>query len=157
MIERSVNKLTIELVPETAFYKNLRRALIENGKKKIWDDIRYKAYANAKYSCSICGEKTNRLECHEIWEYDDESNFQSLKGFHALCNMCHHCKHMGMANILHQEGKLDINKVINHFAKINNLSINQANIEIKKAFDIWSERSKKQWKQDLGQWSKHLI
>jgi len=149
-------KLTIELIPETAFYKNLRKALIDKGRKDIWDMIRHKAYADANYTCSICGEKTNRLECHEIWGYDEEKSTQTLKGFHALCNMCHHCKHMGMANILHQKGQLDIMEVINHFAKVNKLSIDQANIEIEKAFKIWRVRSKKPWKQDLGEWGEYL-
>jgi hypothetical protein len=150
-------KLTIELIPETVFYKNLRTALIDKGKQDIWDKIRHKAYSDANYTCSICGEKTDRLECHEIWEYDDKNSTQTLKGFHALCNWCHHCKHMGMANILHQQGKLDINKVISHFAKVNGLSIDQADSEIKKAFEVWHERSKKQWKQNLGEFAMSVI
>lgn len=149
-------KLAIELVPETAFYKNLRSALIERNKKEIWDIIRRKSYANADYICSICGKKNNRLECHEIWDYNDRNNIQTLKGFHALCRMCHLCKHMGMANILHQRGRLDINRVLIHFAGINNISLEQANIEVEKAFNLWCERSKKPWKQDLGKWGEYL-
>lgn len=149
-------KLTIELVPETVFYKNLRNELINRGKGHIWDNIRHKAYEDAQNKCNICGTETKRLECHEIWEYDDNNNIQKLKGFHALCKMCHHCKHMGMANILHQEGKLNINDVLNHFAKVNSLSEQQTNSEVKKAFDVWKERSKKIWKQNLGEFGEYL-
>ena len=148
-------KLTIELVPETAFYKNLRKSLIEKDKSHIWDNIRFKAYADANHVCSRC-KKKDKLQCHEAWEYDDEKNVQTLNGFYALCKMCHHCKHIGMANILHQKGKLDLNEVIKHFAKVNGISIEEANAEIKKAFDIWTERSKKKWEQDLGKWGEYL-
>ena len=74
-------KLNIELVPSTAWYKNLRNQV---GSRQ-WDIIRKKAYSDYNYCCGICKDK-GRLECHEIWEYDDTNKVQLLKGFIALCD-----------------------------------------------------------------------
>lgn len=61
-------KLKIELVPSTSWYDNLRKYTL----KQDWDKIRKKAYANYGYRCGICGAE-GRLNCHEIWEYDEKT------------------------------------------------------------------------------------
>jgi len=80
-------KLTIELVPSTAWYSNVR----SNVSKEVWDIIRKKSYAKANYKCEVCGDVgTNqgvghKVECHEIWHYDDDSHTQTLTGLISLC------------------------------------------------------------------------
>jgi len=108
-------KLTIELVPSTSWYDNLRKYT----SKEDWDKIRKRTYAEYGNRCGIC-EAEGRLNCHEIWEYDDKKHIQRLVGFIALCDMCHHVKHIGLAGILASEGKLDYEKVVEHFMKVNN-------------------------------------
>jgi len=107
-------KLEIELVPATTWYTNLRKVLPPDE----WDKVRRKAYADHGYRCGICGAQ-GRLSCHEMWKYDDEKHTQTLTGFIALCDMCHHVKHIGLAGILASEGKLDFSKVIEHFINVN--------------------------------------
>lgn len=34
-----------------------------------------------------------RLECHEVWEYDEENSIQRLSKLLALCTPCHRVKH----------------------------------------------------------------
>jgi hypothetical protein len=34
------------------------------------------------------------LECHEEWDYDDETHVQKLTGLIALCGRCHRVKHL---------------------------------------------------------------
>jgi hypothetical protein len=54
-------KLTIELIPESAWGENLRKYL----RKEIWEKIRKEVFRKANYKCSICG-KRGKLHCHEV-------------------------------------------------------------------------------------------
>lgn len=139
--EKAALKLTIELVPSTSWWKNLR-AKIE---KEKWDEVRRSTYAKYDYKCGICGSK-GRMNCHELWEYNDVSHVQKLKGFIALCDMCHHVKHIGLVGILASEGKLDYDGVVQHFMRVNNCTREKFEKHKNKAFEIWEERSKYKWK-----------
>ena len=136
-------KLKIELVPSTAFYKNLREVL----KKEDWDTLRRESYRKAKYKCEICGGKGEKhpVECHEIWTYDDKKHIQKLEGLISLCPACHEVKHMGLAYI---RNRGDIAK--DHFKKINKLQDYEASKYIDKAFKKHKERSKYEWNLDLS-------
>lgn len=138
-------KLFIELVPSTSWYNNLRKAL----PKEEWDRIRKKCYANAGFKCEICGAK-GMLNCHEIWKYDDAKHIQKLEGFVALCELCHHIKHIGLSNILASEGKLDMDRVIEHFMKVNGCDRKTFEQHEKEAFSEWKRRSSRDWKVVLG-------
>ena len=132
--------LTIELVPETCWNSNLRSVL----PKKEWDVIRKEAYKNADNQCEICGN-AGRLECHEIWEYDDEKHIQKLVGLIALCSPCHLVKHMGFARI---KGKEEA--AIQQLMLVNDWTREEANKYIEEAFRVYAERSKQEWKQDMS-------
>jgi hypothetical protein len=140
-------RLKIELVPSTSWYNNLRWYIT----KKDWDKIRKATYATYGYKCGICGAE-GRLNCHEIWEYDDKKHIQKLKGFIALCDMCHHVKHIGLAGIMALEGKLDYKKVIEHFMSVNNCDRRTFEKHKKRVFEEWRERSKHKWYVDLGEY-----
>jgi len=141
--------LTIELVPKTCWYNNMRKVL----PRPAWDVLRKQVYTNFKYTCGICQTKTNKLDCHEIWHYDDEKYIQTLQGFIALCDWCHYVKHIGYAGILAQEGKLDYQKVVNHFLKINACTKREFRLHYKQAFEQWKERSKHSWQTEFGEYA----
>ena len=141
-------KLTIELVPATSWYNNLRSAI----PKSVWDKLRKRTYAEHNHKCAICGVE-RRLHCHELWKYDDQSYIQSLGGFTALCSLCHHVKHIGLADILANQGKLDYERVIQHFIEVNSCNIETFNRHKRAAFKQWRERSKHKWYVDLGEYS----
>ena len=111
-------RLTIELVPSSAWGNNLRDLMA----KEAWDTMRRQVYKQYKYHCGICNAGNTTMYCHEIWQYDDETWTQKLTGFIALCKMCHHCKHLGHANILAQKGELDYEQVVQHFIRVNQCS-----------------------------------
>lgn len=140
-------RLKIELVPSTSWYDNLRKRT----SRENWDKIRKTAYINYGHKCGICGVE-DKLNCHEIWEYDDEKHIQKLKGFIALCDMCHHVKHIGLAGILASRRELDYEKVVEHFIKINNCDKRVFEEHRKKAFQEWRERSRHKWDVDLGEY-----
>jgi len=139
-------KLTIELVPSTVWYSSLYRLL----PREVWDRIRNEIIENNGRKCQVCGETEGTMNLHEIWEYDDVKHVQRLKGFILLCKKCHHIKHIGLARILANEGKLDYNEVIEHFCKVNDCTKKEFEKHKAKAFDVWSKRSEYEWKQDFG-------
>ena len=138
-------KLQVELVPSSSWYDNLRKKM----PKEKWDALRKQVYLDYSYRCDIC-EAKGKLNCHELWEYDDKKHTQKLVGFIALCDMCHHVKHLGLASVLASRGELDYEKVIEHFMKVNNCSLETFYEQRDKAFAVWQERSKHQWRLDLG-------
>ena len=145
-------KLEIELVPATVWFSSLYRIL----PKKVWNQIRAELIEKHGRKCHICGETEGRMSMHEIWEYDDNNHIQKLVGFQLLCNLCHHVKHIGLAEILASQGKLDYNEVVNHFCKVNNCSLENFKIHDKKVTKLWEERSKHQWKQDFGSYGTYI-
>jgi hypothetical protein len=140
-------KLTIELVPRTSWYDNLRKYT----SKGDWDKIRERTYGKYRHRCHICGTE-GRLNFHEMWEYDDKKHVQRLVGFIPLCNMCHHVKHMGLTGILASEGKLDCEKVVEHFMKVNKCDKKTFEEHKRRAFDEWQKRSRHEWHVNLGQY-----
>lgn len=140
-------KLTIELVPKTSWYTNVR----SNVSKSEWDTIRNICYDRAKHICEVCGDTgksqgyKHNVECHEIWNYDDVNKIQTLTGLISLCPICHKCKHPGLAQI---NGELNI--VINQIMKVNNITKYDAAKLLDEAFTLWRERSKHNWTLDIS-------
>lgn len=139
-------KLTIDLVPRSSWYANLRTRV----SPQTWDRIRKQAYAASGYQCSICGAAQVRLHCHEHWEYDDAARIQRLTGFVALCALCHYVKHLGLAQILAAEGKLDDESVVQHFLRVNACDRDTFAAHAQRAFAQWRERSQHAWTVDFG-------
>jgi len=141
--------LTIELVPKTCHFKNVRSEVTPAS----WDVLRKEAYRNADYTCEICGGKGSNhpVECHEIWSYDDAAHTQTLTGLIALCPSCHEVKHMGLAKI-----KGNYERALTHFMKVNKFTRKKAIDEIFSAFAQWAERSEHQWKLDISWLNQHL-
>lgn len=86
-------------------------------RKSQWDQIRRSVYEDYDYRCGVCQVeprntqvegirqlRKQRLECHEVWEYEDESSIQNLKGLIALCEYCHRVKHMGFVKHIWDKG-----------------------------------------------------
>lgn len=138
-------KLTIELVPESCWYNNLRHIV----PPAAWDHIRRQVYAACDHRCSICGAK-GRLHCHEVWAYEDATRVQRLDGFLALCESCHHIKHLGLAGILASQGKLDYDRLVAHFLRVNHCDRAAFERHRAAAFAQWEERSHYEWTLDLG-------
>lgn len=141
-------KLEMEIVPSTCWHSNMRKVLT----REQWDTVRRAAYREYKYHCGICGISNVKLHCHEIWEYDDKHHVQTLKGFIALCEMCHHVKHFGFAQILAREGTLDIGDVIRHFCTINSCTVADFKLYAMQMKSQFMERSEHEWSTDFGEY-----
>lgn len=118
-----------ELIPYSMHYKNVRAILSPDN----WHNVAKITYKNSNYKCDICNTK-GKLECHEIWHFDDKNLRQKLVGLTSLCPDCHRVKHIGLAK------KMGYYKsTIKHMAKVNGISVAKAEryveyaeIEVKK-------------------------
>jgi hypothetical protein len=140
-------RLRIDLVPKTCWYKNLRRQM----SKAQWDQLYKQVSAEQGHVCCICGA-AGRLHCREVWAYDDKRHIQTLKGFQAVCPLCHHVTYFGLAQILAAKGYLNLNAMVEHFLKVNKVGRVVFEAHKREAYQIWLERSKHQWTRDLGEW-----
>jgi len=135
------NILIPNLVPEPLWGENLRKYL----RKEDWEFLRKHTYAQSSYRCSICGGKGEQwpVECDEVWDYrllEDKRGAAVLIGLRALCPRCHRVNHLGKANV---DGYF--NETIRHMAYINGWSLKRAEQEAEDAFQIFNERSEKNW------------
>jgi len=140
-------KLTVELVPKTCWFSNIRSTVTVSE----WNKIRFMSYKFADNKCEICqstgkaqGYKNN-VECHEIWDYNDETHIQKLVGLISLCVRCHQVKHIGRAIAM---GKVD--EVFNHLAKVNKWTAEDIDKHIKESFKLHKERSRHKWELDIS-------
>jgi hypothetical protein len=136
-------RLTIELVPKTSWFSNVRSSVSD----PEWDRLRRPAYSRGGYVCEVCGGRgaDHPVECHEIWHYDDAARVQRLDGLIALCPSCHGVKHFGRANIT-GKGR----EALAHLAAANGWTPEQATKYVRLAFDLWKVRSRTKWRLDLS-------
>ena len=67
------NKLYIDMIPKTTYFKNVRSLFSEND----WNLIRHHIYSRCDYKCECCNKKKNRyLEAHERWLFDETTKTQ---------------------------------------------------------------------------------
>lgn len=140
--EVSEPRLTVELVPQTCWYSNVRSEV----SKEDWEKLKRFTFQQANYRCEVCGGRgsAHPVECHEIWHYDDDQHIQTLIGLVALCPACHECKHMGFANV---RGRGEIATA--HLAQVNAWTMKQAQVYVGDCFEVWMERSQYQWELDI--------
>lgn len=136
-------RLTVELVPVTQWKDNLRSIL----SKGRWDDLRKACYVRAHHRCEICGGvgRKHPVECHEIWEYDDNQRIQKLMGLISLCPSCHQVKHAGFA-ISQGWGA----KVLLQLMQVNQWPESLAEAYLIRQFEIHALRSQLTWTLDLS-------
>ncbi len=125
-------KLFPELIPYPMHYKNVRAVL----SAEDWKNIAKIIYKKSKFQCDICANK-GRLECHEIWDFDENNHYQRLVGLTSLCPLCHQVKHIGFAK---KRGLWK--ETIQHMATVNNISIGQAKKNVYYAELLVKKRNK---------------
>ena len=139
-------KLTIELVPRSVSFSNVRTLL----PTKEWNRLRKESYASANNKCEICGGDgkdqgfRHSLECHEIWEYDDVNGTQKLNGLISLCPNCHMVKHFGRSTAIKKQ-----HIVMKHLETVNEWNHKEAVTYLAEIYRLQKERSKKKWKLDI--------
>lgn len=87
----------------------------------------------------------NRLECHEIWDYDEDLYVQILKGLIVLCPRCHQVKHFGRSEIVGIRAQALV-----QLMGVNGWDNRQAEDHVTEAKIQWAERSRHKWKLDIS-------
>ena len=142
-------KLNFELVPDGCWYSNLRTIL----SKKQWDFLRNDAKERAQGKCMICGRKTNRLEAHEKWSYNEETATQKLEDIISICHDCHSVIHIGRTQL-----KGNVERAENHFIKVNNCTYVEYLHALGLANEVHQRRNKiSEWKLDLSYLKRYVI
>lgn len=137
--------LTIELVPRTAWGKNVR-ALVSADE---WRRLRALTLERADFQCEICGAHDEKrsgahLECHELWHYDDARRVQTLVRLVSLCRACHEVKHIGLAGVRGRQSQ-----ALRHLAGVNRWSLEDARHYLEASFELYHRRSQHEWTLDL--------
>lgn len=135
--------LRVELVPSSCWFSNVRDHLSQSD----WDKVRKPLFESKGQRCQICCQVGSKhpVECHEVWQYDDENLIQTLTGLLCLCPMCHLCHHFGLAIKINQ-----FDDALDHFQIINKITEESAKTIVKHAFGVWKERSAHSWTLDLS-------
>ena len=147
--------LTIELVPRTCWYSNVRSEV----PAAVWEKLKRRTSQLAGNHCEICGGRGPKwpVECHEVWLFvtppssqvasssPNQGRVQLLIGLQALCPDCHLVKHIGRAQVTgHGE------RALRHLAKVNGWSLEDAELYVEAAFEEWSRRSSVDWTLDIS-------
>lgn len=136
-------RLTVELVPSTSWFNNVRAVLT----KKQWDYIKSQVSSKAYSLCEICGGvgPKHPVECHEIWHYDAKKLIQKLEGMIALCPDCHMVKHIGYSEVRGLKVQ-----ALYHLMDVNKMTRKEAEAYVAQSFKVWAERSEKTWELDIS-------
>lgn len=139
-------RLEIALIPKTTWGNNVRSAVTQTE----WDKIRKKTYQRDNYRCVICGDG-RKIHCHEEWQYfeNKSSNIQRLVRLRTVCETCHHVIHFGRSELLCQQGKLDKEKLMAHFCKVNKCDEATFHAHRDDVFVEWARKSLIEWTVDI--------
>lgn len=143
MAEWDPSKLTVELVPKTAWWSNVR----SNVTRTEWERCKNYVKRRSGSKCEICGGVGKRypVDCHEVWFYDDEKQIQTLVDLIALCPPCHEVKHFGRAQAL-GFGE----RALEHLCRVNGWSMERAVKYVTLQSQIWALRSRYPWELDVS-------
>lgn len=133
--------LSIELIPKTAWYKNVRSTV----PCSVWMEIRV---LHLRHFCVYCGTE-HELNLHEIWQWDDIRHVQKLTGFETVCFLCHNIKHLAFGGIMIEQGVIERKDLVKHYCQVNDCSAKDFERDAFEAMKVWEERSKFVWILDM--------
>lgn len=138
-----LERLSLELVPVTCWFSNVRSHV----SKEYWKEITDITAREAGQLCETCGKPLSdgQRECHEVFYYNDWTTTQKLAGFLNLCKPCHMVKHYGLARSM-GNGIL----ALDHLAAINEWPVDKAIKYVDSMISICRFRSDWLWHLDLS-------
>ncbi len=134
-------RLFVDLVPNTAWFSNLRSEL----NASEWAAVKNKTYRTANYVCEACGGRgpDHPVECHERWTYVEDVQLQILDRTVALCPACHEATHFGLARVKGREVE-----ACQQLMRVNCWSDSQLTAHVRLAMDDYKRRSSMKWRLD---------
>ncbi|MFA6235405.1 MAG: hypothetical protein WC824_14615 [Bacteroidota bacterium] len=110
-------------------------------------------YELAGGKCEICGQSgidqgfKHPLECHEEWNYNEDTKTQKLIRLVALCPRCHQVKHFGRTDMI---GGKTRDEAYKHLRAVNEWTREEALAHIQVSYQVWQNRSSHEWKIDIS-------
>lgn len=99
----------------------------------------------------ICGRAVSRLEAHERWAYDEETQTQSLADVVAICRDCHAVIHIGRTQLVGDE-----KRAAEWFCAVNECSYADYRAALGRANEEhWRRNRVGEWKLDLHWLAEH--
>ncbi|MGL4951661.1 MAG: hypothetical protein ACRC4L_01600 [Mycoplasma sp.] len=111
-----------------------------------WKKLSLRVRETQQWKCQFCNitikqlKQTKWFHCHEMWDFNDETNEVSLSCLLCLCSKCHMATHFGYASLSNKHSE-----AFKRICKVNNWSEDDTNNYIEASFEIWSRRSNKKW------------
>lgn len=136
---KSIIPNVVDLIPETSWCSSLANMLATRSWRLVRDVVIDRAGG-----CEDCGHR-EKLECHEIWSYDEDSGVQKLEGLRSVCSECHETYHLGYASVRDRydvafRRLVTINRILKH---------EEAEFE-EEIFSKFLRRSELEWSLDLS-------
>ena len=139
-------RLTIEPIPYASRLATLAKLL----PSERWDTLRRAVNRRARYRCQICGHE-GRMYCHEIWQFNEERGHQFLRGFKALCELCHGVKHLTFVHDDNLQAKL-----LDHFITVNRVTKEEAEEYLMAAYGKQRRLNQSEWVINYGEHNCHI-
>lgn len=143
-------KLTLELVPATSWWTNVRSEI----SRSEWEKCKNYSKAKTDGRCIICNStglsqgRNYATEAHEVWAYDDTNKIQTLVDIIPLCPRCHMAKHLGRTRALNDPRLWA--EIIQHFMDVNEMYDERVDEYLLDAFYVYERRSQHTWKLDIS-------
>jgi hypothetical protein len=103
-------KLAMELIPAPCWGQTLQDRIGADW----WRTLEEQVLRDARGICAVCGTLAT-LQLDERWRYGDTRATRTLIAVEALCALCFHGRHYGLASVLADQGLLDLAAVEEHF------------------------------------------
>jgi hypothetical protein len=136
-------RLSIEPIPEGSWLASLANLL----PPWQWDRVRRSVYQRAGYRCQLCGRE-GMLHCHEVWQYNEETGIQWLRGFAALCRDCHDVKH-----ILFNRDAARHKELMRHFIAVSRITREEAEAYVEAARQQQQKYDQRHWAINFGEYN----
>lgn len=136
---KSIIPNIVDLIPETSWGASLANILTTSA----WAQMRDQVIRDAG-GCEDCGYG-DKLECHELWSYDEVTGVQTLRGLRSVCSLCHETYHLGLASVHNRYGL-----AIARLALINRINKREVADFEEAIFSKFLQRSELEWALDLS-------
>jgi len=136
-------RLSMEPIPAGSRLATLANLL----QREEWTALRRAVYRRAGFRCEACARQ-DRLHCHEVWQYNPQTGYQWLRGFRALCPLCHDATHVTFVRDPGRRARL-----LEHFMAVNRLTRDQAQACLREAERQQRELDQRQWAISYGDYN----
>lgn len=113
-----------------------------------WEYVRTSLLDHVGNRCEVCGagpSSEEPLECHEVFDWNIDTQVSTLVRVLALCRRCHHTQHIGLAAGLGVDREMRA-----HLQRVNRWTPRQTSNALSEVQHSWSATRNMNWSVDLS-------